>query len=110
LAYTPDDLLIEYLEDGYEAGSKYLTQLDWEDPDEGFSPTGNSEIDEIERRLDMGEDPEVVLAGWGDGGKAQTMVPSAPSPDAKDDEDIDDSYLSPSEAQDSNGPLVWKPR
>lgn len=43
----------------------------------GFEPdrvlvTGDKEIDDIERRLAAGEDPDEVLKGWGDGEAAVT--------------------------------------
>lgn len=113
-------MLLEYYEDGYARQDKSLLALDFADPEEDVVfETGDPEVDEIERRLAAGEDPDVVLADWGEGGKgtkadktAPTLPPTTSDP-SEDEDEIDDSYESDdSDTQDAetSRPLAWQPR
>lgn len=82
--HTEEELLLEYFEDLWEHEPiKAMDLLGDYEPDVVLE-TGDTELDEIERRLARGEDPDEVLKGWGDGEGSKTEE----APD-----EIDDDYL-----------------
>ena len=58
---------MEFFEDLWESEPKRAMALFDGVEDDVVLQTGDPELDEIERRLAAGEDPDEVLAGWGDG-------------------------------------------
>jgi hypothetical protein len=59
--------------------------------------TGDPEIDDIERRLAAGEDPDKVLDGWGEG-RGDIVDANVPK------EDVEESY---EEVMGGGAPLSW---
>ena len=104
LAYTPEELWVEYLEDIYERNPAALREFDVQE--DTVLQTGDKEIDEIERRLAEGEDPDEVLAGWGN------SSPKAPD-GLVESEDIEDDYTESSDAAPEDAftprPTKWTP-
>jgi hypothetical protein len=105
LAYTQEDLWVEYLEDMYDKNPAALRDLDIEE--DVVLQTGDPEIDDIERRLAAGEDPDEVFAKWGN--------KSPKPPDGlveSEDVEIDDCYESfdeePTDVQPPR-PTKWTP-
>lgn len=75
---------MEFFEDLWEDDPARALQLLGTYEDDIVLETGDAELDEIERRLARGEDPDEVLKGWGDGEGDAAEVR---------DEDIEDDYL-----------------
>lgn len=64
MAYTPEELWVEYYEDCYAKKPAEMALFDIEDDglaEDVVFETGDPVIDEIERRLAAGEDPEEVV-------------------------------------------------
>jgi hypothetical protein len=60
LAYTAEDLLLELYEDLHEKNPAFRVEGELDEAPE-LEPTGDDLADEIERRLDRGEDVEDLL-------------------------------------------------
>jgi hypothetical protein len=67
--------------------------------------TGDPELDEIERRLAAGEDPDDVLRDWGEGAGDHPRAPEPLDSAEPEDEEFEDEYRV-SEAPASGG-LSW---
>jgi hypothetical protein len=63
--YTPEELLLEFYEDLWEKDPNEARGLLGGLEDDVVLETGDEELDEVERRLAAGEDPDVVLKDWG---------------------------------------------
>ena len=80
---------MEFFEDIWENDSARAMQMLGSFEDDIVLETGDKELDDIERRLARGEDPNEVLKGWGDGEGNKAEAEAA----AENIEDIEDDYL-----------------
>lgn len=102
LAYTQEQLVIEYLEDKYEENSTCFFEKDPDGEtllqDERVSaPTGDEDVDEVSRLIASGKTAEEIMDDW----EKQTELASAATAKSKPVtappvavESIDDDYTS----------------
>lgn len=88
---------MEFFEDLWEKDpAKCRELIGGLEPDQ-IIVTGDEEIDNIERRLAAGEDPDKVLEGWGEG-LGDIVDAGVPK------EDVEESY---EEVMGGGAPLSW---
>jgi len=89
-AYTDEELLLEFFEDLWESDPRRAMSLLGTVEDDILLETGDAELDDVERRLAAGEDPDEVLKGWGEGSGDRDTAQANVTASA--DEEFDDDY------------------